>query len=113
MPIDLKKERPVSLSEAAELLPVSTRTHKPLSTSAIARWCLRGLLASDGARIRLEHLRTSKLFTTREALERFTTRLACAEKPASEPAAVDPAPPRPRPRRSSRTVADELDAAGF
>ncbi|MCK6466046.1 MAG: DUF1580 domain-containing protein [Phycisphaerae bacterium] len=59
------------LTEVAKLVP-----GRP-SVNCVWRWCRRGVLARNGERIRLEHIRIGgKIFTTRAWLEEFGRRLA-------------------------------------
>ena len=70
----LNDEHLITLGEAAKLAP--GRPH----TSAIWRWCRKGVKAAGGRRIFLEHSRFGRrVFTTREALERFDRALADAD----------------------------------
>jgi hypothetical protein len=83
----LCNEEVLSLSEAAAVLPRLNGKRPHVST--LWRWARRGLYG-----IRLETRRVGRRFvTSREALERFSVRLAeidppntptCAEKPRSE-----------------------------
>lgn len=119
----------ITLAEAARLTP-----GRP-STNCLWRWCRKGVLARNGRRVRLEHLRLGgKILTTAAWVEAFGRALAEADSahfasPATEPAprAVRPAPAptttrAPRRRRSHRTddrriaferATRELEAAGL
>jgi len=64
----------ITLTQAAKLTP-----GRP-STNCLWRWCRRGVIARNGERIRLEHVRIGgKLFTQRRWLEEFGRRLASAD----------------------------------
>jgi Protein of unknown function (DUF1580) len=78
--MSILEETPVSLHEAAGLLP---GTHgKPLNFSTVWRWILKGVLAADGERrVKLEAVRLGgRWVTSREALQRFSESLT--ERPA-------------------------------
>jgi Protein of unknown function (DUF1580) len=71
MPIRLKDEEVLTLSQAAEVLP-SLRGGRPVHRSTLYRWISRGVRG-----IRLETLRLGRtLVTSQEALQRFAERLA-------------------------------------
>lgn len=118
----------VSLTDAAHHV-----TGRP-STSALWRWCRRGVLARDGSRIRLEHRRVGgKIFTSPTWLDAFMKALTDADSVyfAAKQTAADgalprapafDAPKRPRrPRRPKpsvtsdhqRRVRDDLDQEGI
>ncbi len=66
--------RHISLSEAAKIAP-----GRP-STNCLWRWCRRGVLARDGQRIRLQHIRIGgKIFTRAAWLDEFGRRLSDAD----------------------------------
>jgi len=61
----------LTLSQAAKLSPGHP------STSAVWRWARKGVLSRSGQRIRLTHIRVGgKIFTTRDALDKFFAALA-------------------------------------
>lgn len=63
--LDLQRERPLTLAEAARTLP--GRRGRPVSQAAVYRWCVRGVRG-----VKLESVRVGgQLFTTAEALARF------------------------------------------
>ena len=65
----------LTLSEATRLLP--NRPH----VGAIWRMARRGVVGRNGKRVFLEHSRFGrKLYTTREALERFRVELGAADR---------------------------------
>jgi hypothetical protein len=64
--IDLAAEKLISLNEAARLIPPA-RKGRRCHPSTLHRWALRGV---NG--IQLEHYQTPRrIFTTREAVQRF------------------------------------------
>ena len=64
----------ITLTQAAKLAP-----SRP-SVNCIWRWCRKGVLARDGQRIRLQHIRIGgKLYTTAEWLDAFGHQLAEAD----------------------------------
>lgn len=76
--IDLS-ERLLPLSKVAEHLPPGPGGKK-LSYPTIWRWALRGIIAQDGERIRLETTQIGgRRMTSLEAIERWMARLAPTE----------------------------------
>ena len=72
---DLTQEEPISLSEAAALLPRG-RNHSKPHVSTILRWIQKGTKAPSGEKAYLDGLRVGSRWTTsREALQRFAERL--------------------------------------
>jgi hypothetical protein len=68
--IDLKTETPLSLAQAAKLIP-PTRQDKPVHVSTLVRWILHGVRG-----VQLEAVRVGgRWITSREALERFSAAL--------------------------------------
>ena len=100
-------ENRIKLGEAAQRFGVHP--------SAIWRWCRRGLLASNGARVRLTHTRFGRtIYTTEAALDAFGAELAHAdvERFESADAAARPAadtPPRSESRREKEIARAERD----
>jgi len=96
----MNSEQKLTCNEAARLAP-----GKP-HPSAVWRWCRKGVRTRSGGRIRLEHIRVGgRLFTSREALDRFFVAVAAADvgyfdtpKHAARP-----------PRKGDRTA--EIEAA--
>ncbi|MCC7406677.1 MAG: DUF1580 domain-containing protein [Phycisphaeraceae bacterium] len=103
-----EQDQHITLTQAAKITP-----GRP-STNCIWRWCRRGVLARNGQRVRLEHVRIGgKIFTTRRWVEAFGKALAEADtsyfdlpadgqagrqghRPQANPGALDPrsaAPP--------------------
>jgi hypothetical protein len=71
--IDLQNESPISLSQAACLLPPSRRG-RPVTLSCMLRWVLDGVNTPSG-RVRLEAFRLGgRWLTSVPALERFAAR---------------------------------------
>lgn len=67
----MQKQEYILLSKAAKLSP--GRPH----TSAIWRWCRKGLKSRSGENIRLRHIRVGgKIYTTVEWLQDFFTTVA-------------------------------------
>ena len=67
----IENEQKISLTEAVKHWP--GRPH----VSAIWRACRRGIRAANGKRVYLDHARWgAKIFTSREAIERFGRQLA-------------------------------------
>jgi hypothetical protein len=68
-------ETTLSLSQAARIIP-PYRLDRPVHPATLTRWILSGVRGPDGSRIRLEAIRRpSGWLTSREAVERFLTRL--------------------------------------
>jgi hypothetical protein len=82
-------------------------SNKPAHISSVYRHVLRGALAVNGDRVKLEVVKTpSGLRTSREAIQRFVERLT---NPGTSTAA-----PTPAARRRAVAAANaELDAAGI
>ena len=91
---DSLQESPISLAEAAKLVP--GRPH----TTTIWRWCRRG-----HAGIRLDYIRCGRrIYTSREALQRFFSKVT-ENDPEPSVAAYSRLPARaPRRRPRDRTV---------
>jgi len=81
----------LDMKAAARLMPF-----KP-SPAAVWRWCRKGVLARNGERVYLEHVRFGRrLFTTRAALDAFAKATAEADKDHLAGASV----PMPKPARN-------------
>lgn len=79
----------LTLTDAAHSLP-----HRP-HTSCLWRWCRKGVIARNGERVHLRHVRIGgKIFTTRDWLADFGSRLAIADAAHFERVAAD-GPQRP------------------
>lgn len=81
----------ITLTEAAKLAP-----SRP-SVNCIWRWCRKGVLARNGERLRMQHVRIGgKLYTNAAWLVEFGQALAQADteyfKLESRPVAVQPTP---------------------
>jgi hypothetical protein len=105
---DLATEDPISLTQAARLLPPG-RGGRPVTLSCLLRWLLRGARGPDGKLVRLEALRIGgRWVTSRAALQRFAERLT----PRLED---DQASPRTATagRRASLKAGKQLEAMGI
>jgi hypothetical protein len=81
--IDLRIEQPISLAQAAKLIP-PTRQAKPVHVSTVLRWILRGMRG-----VHLEALRLGgRWVTTQEALARFSEALTAKHSPERHHAAT-------------------------
>jgi len=110
----LENETLLTLSEAAKIAP--GRPH----SGSVWRCCRRGVKARDGTRVFLEHLRfAGKIYTSAEALSRFSEALTAADVAYFNQAPGDSTTPPPRKRTAtqrSRAVErahKELEAAGI
>lgn len=73
--IDLTTERPLSISQAADLMPPG-RNGARVSVGCIHRWILRGAKSPTGEMVQLEACRLgSRWITSTEAIQRFMDRL--------------------------------------
>lgn len=69
------EDQHITLTQATKITP-----GRP-STNCLWRWCRRGVLARNGQRIRLEHVRMGgKIFTTPRWVETFGQALADADR---------------------------------
>ncbi|WP_428939693.1 hypothetical protein [Fontivita pretiosa] len=103
--IDIFSEQLVELGEA-RAYPVFCRGNRRASIQKMYRLALHGARAANGARVRLEVVRTpGGIRTSREAIQRFIERLTNPDLPPPDPPAV-------RQCQSQRAV-EELQAAGF
>ena len=107
--IDLTVEDPIPLAAAAKLLPPG-RNGRRCHMSTLLRWVLNGAKGPDGAVVRLEACRVgSRWLTSKQALQRFATRLT--PQVDAEPA---PAPrTASRRQRAAEQAAAELDKLGI
>ena len=97
----------ITLHKAAKLVPGGT------SANCIWRWCRKGVLARDGQRVRLQHVRIGgKLYTTEPWLTQFGQALAEADASYFEidtgPAPIQPAP-RPRTDRKRQAAIERAE----
>lgn len=105
----------LTLAEAAQ--------HSPgrVSSSAVWRWCRRGVLARNGQRVRLEHVRFGgRLLTTHKWLDEYGHALAAADaqffdKDGAAALDAEPTGSDSDTRRSQELerVERELDEAGL
>ena len=73
-------ETTISLQDAAASLPSGMSRGKTMNFSTIWRWALRGVLAIDGRRVKLEAVRLGgRWLTSREAIQRFSDALTHAQ----------------------------------
>lgn len=78
MGIDLNAEQLIDLTKASKLLPIING--KRVSTNAIWRWCRKGIQGTQ-----LEYVRVGRrIFTSAQALNRFTNALAAADRKYAE-----------------------------
>jgi hypothetical protein len=107
--IDLSTESPLSLNQAARLLPPGRR-NRPVSFSCVLRWVLEGAKAPSGELVKLEALRVGgRWLTSREALQRFAEALTPqASGMPSSPART----PRQR-RRAAERAEKALEKLGI
>jgi len=106
---DLLCEKLISLAQAARRFPPA-RQGRPLTPSAIWRWCRKGVKVPGVGTVYLECVRVSgRWLTSVEALSRFVAQ----QTPAME---NDP-PPAPRSpgrwQRASERAAEELGRQGI
>ncbi len=74
MHMQTNAEEHITLTEVAKTLP-----GRP-TANCVWRWCRRGVLARNGERVRLEHIRLGgRIFTTRRWLDQFGSALAEAD----------------------------------
>jgi hypothetical protein len=73
--IDTLNESILSLAQAAKLLPLG-RSGRPVTFNCVLRWVREGQRSPDGRVVKLEALRLGgRWVTSREAIQRFATRL--------------------------------------
>jgi hypothetical protein len=103
---DITRETMLSLAQAARRFPPARRG-RPVTASAIWRWCRRGTRLPGGG-VRLECVRLSgRWITSVEAISRFVAQ----QTPAME---NDPPPRSPgRRQRASERAAVELRRQGI
>lgn len=79
----------LTLARAAQAAP-----GRP-SANAMWRWCRRGVLARNGERVRLQHIRQGgRVFTRLDWLAEFGAALAAADTAHFDARAATPLPPR-------------------
>lgn len=102
----------LSLPEVARKLPPN-RGSKPVHPATLTRWIRRGVLSSDGKRIRLKAMRLPGGWrTTPEWVNRFLERITSDRIEASGDDASEIRSPSERERASTR-ARQELKASGF
>jgi len=112
VPVDDPAGCYLSLSQAAKVAP-----GRP-SSSAIWRWCRRGVLARSGERIKLRHVRAGgKIYTTDAWVREFGERLAAAdeayfERGSTTDVSITPAAATPRQDHLAQ-IDRELEEAGL
>ena len=80
MPIDMFKEELINLTDVTRILPRCNGKRIPVCTAW--RWCRKGISA-----VHLEYVRVGRrIFTSREALNRFFNALAIADMTRCEQA---------------------------
>jgi hypothetical protein len=103
--LDLSIESPLSLAQAARLIP-PTRRGRQTHLSTVLRWVLRGAKSPAGDSVRLEAVRLGgRWVTSRQAIQRFAEALTPALDTRSNSWRV-------RSRPSAR-VERELDRLGI
>lgn len=106
----------VSLTDAAKIAP-----GRP-SANCLWRWCRRGVLARNGQRVRLQHVRMGNtIYTKAEWLDEFGHRLAEADalqfdsegQDTSTGTSREPASLNQQRRREIESAERELDESGI
>ena len=103
-------EGAIGCAEAARLFG-TFRAGRPCHPATLSRWCIAGVRARDGRRVKLEHFRgAGKLMTSQPAIFRF---LAAQQDPAesAEPSTI-PLPTPTQRRRAIEAASREMEAAG-
>ena len=108
----IENEEKLTLVQAAKQIP--GRPH----ASTLWRHINKGFVAADGSRIYLEHLRYGRrIFTSREAIERFAKRIAEASYKPHGRGGEGRRNAWKKPQESSdevlASIDNELDAEGF
>jgi Protein of unknown function (DUF1580) len=106
--IALRTERPLSLAQAAKLIP-PTRLEKRVHVSTLVRWILRGVRG-----VKLEAARVGgRWITSQEALERFSAALTAQHiSPVNQPSSLS-RQDSIRHQRVQERVEQELSALGI
>jgi len=69
---DMESEKPITLREAAGMIPSPRTTSKQIALVTLRRWITDGVKGPDGHPIRLQAVRIgNSLLTSREAVYRF------------------------------------------
>jgi hypothetical protein len=107
--IDLTTESPLSLNQAARLLPAGRR-NRPVSLGCVLRWVLHGAKAPSGELVRLDALRLGgRWITSRQALQRFAEALT----PQIQGESSSPTRSPGRRRRAVEKAEQELGRLGI
>jgi hypothetical protein len=108
--IDLSNEHVLSLCEACRLIPPA-RGGRHCHISTPLRWITRGVVTTDGRRVRLRASRLgARWLTSREAIADFMAALT----PQSEMSDQSQAPRTPGKRlREAERAAERLEALGI
>jgi Protein of unknown function (DUF1580) len=109
--IDIEREKLLSLSAAALLIPPA-RTGKKTHQSTLLRWILQGSKGPNGERVRLKGRRIGgRWMVSREAIQRFMDRLT----PNFDDGNGKPALPRTptQRKRAHARAAKQLEKAGI
>jgi hypothetical protein len=107
--INLTAESPLSLAQAAKLIPPA-RNGKRCHLSTLLRWVLKGSKAPDGTLVKLEATRLgSRWVTSREALQRFCDRLT----PPTDGEVPVPSRSSAAVSQASAWAAEELERRGI
>ena len=90
----------ITLTQAAKLAP-----NRP-SVNCLWRWCRKGVLARDGRRVRMEHVRIGgKLYTSAQWMAEFGQALAEADANYFSLDTSSPSQPQPRGRTEAQRQA--------
>ncbi len=104
---DLLTEDVISLAAAGKLFPGSRGAHR-VNPSTVYRWTIQGVSTPTGV-VRLESLRAgSRVFTTKQAIERFVTALSAPTEPTVAPLVRTPSARR----KAADAAAEALKKAG-
>jgi hypothetical protein len=86
---DLLTEDVISLAAAGKLFPGSRGADR-VNPSTVYRWTIKGVCSANGL-IKLESFRAgSRVFTTKQAVERFVAALSAPVEPVAAPAVRTP-----------------------
>jgi hypothetical protein len=104
---DLLNEDVISLAGVARLFP-GARGAERVSPTTTFRWCTRGVRTPAGV-VKLESFRAgSRVFTSRQAVERFVAALSTPAEPVAAPVVRTPSARR----KAADAAAEALKAAG-
>ena len=109
LPFDLAAEDPISLVEAARLVPSRQDPRKPVGTDTILRWITIGFHprgTARGTQIQLEGLKLGDVVvTSRESMQRFAEKCSSTTGTQRRPETVT--------SHEHEAATAELRAAGF